>query len=541
MEVPPKSADVETASLDKSASFNNPLIVRLNELPPTVADELRHLDLNKDGSIDFHELVRFSDAGRRAVLKQQRYRRYFLILLACFVLQVLATFGVMIGVVEFTRQSVVTDAIMVVKGTSTPVQVSSSDFYVDTDGTLRIRPPPVSPATSPSGRRHLLQEDTTPMALMTSSGDFLFDDNGQMQMRSGSSVPPSILAAEPSACMMGTGDFVNQNGTCATASILSAATTNVLTVPVYHPFDSSTEEYVRSYVYTSVAYFESADASPLCPGGQLYIYTLSGTNGLISVCLFGSLLSGPSAMPVYGKNAFIDYSSFTPAGDFSPPCITRSNVWTSSDSNIPPELINRGGAVCLYPAHYALATIVDDVYTFPSAAAVRRKLLGRRLLKSPPSPPLPPPTPPPGTLLPPSPPPSPPPPPTPPPMPSPPPMPPYPPLPEGRTACDVDSTRCDCSCCNPGCSCSGGVCSSSSDGRLKTELTATGRAIGQLREYTWEWNDVAKALQLDDQPTVGVLAQEALVTYSSAVSTDEHGYYKVNYELLHRLAAAEAA
>ena len=72
--------------------------------------------------------------------------------------------------------------------------------------------------------------------------------------------------------------------------------------------------------------------------------------------------------------------------------------------------------------------------------------------------------------------------------------------------------------------------------RLKTNLVPTGGAIGSLREYTWEWNDLAKSLQLDGQPTTGVVAQEAQLVFPQAVSQDSNGYLRVDYALLRELA-----
>ena len=72
--------------------------------------------------------------------------------------------------------------------------------------------------------------------------------------------------------------------------------------------------------------------------------------------------------------------------------------------------------------------------------------------------------------------------------------------------------------------------------RLKTNIVPTGRHIASLPEYTWEWNDVAKALRLDGQPTVGVMAQEAQAVHPQAVSTGAEGYLRVDYGLLARLS-----
>jgi hypothetical protein len=68
-----------------------------------------------------------------------------------------------------------------------------------------------------------------------------------------------------------------------------------------------------------------------------------------------------------------------------------------------------------------------------------------------------------------------------------------------------------------------------SDFRLKTNIVATGNMIGELKEYTWEWNDLAKYIGIDGNPTKGVMAQEALEMYPQHVHFDEKiGYFRVD-------------
>lgn len=70
-----------------------------------------------------------------------------------------------------------------------------------------------------------------------------------------------------------------------------------------------------------------------------------------------------------------------------------------------------------------------------------------------------------------------------------------------------------------------------SDIRLKSNIQLTGNKIGSLREYSWNWNQEAKDLNLAMYPTTGVLAQEALVIYPQFVSVDAiDGYYRVNLD-----------
>ena len=77
--------------------------------------------------------------------------------------------------------------------------------------------------------------------------------------------------------------------------------------------------------------------------------------------------------------------------------------------------------------------------------------------------------------------------------------------------------------------------SGGSDIRLKRNVKKTGRMIGVLPEYTWEWNDEAGRVGVSSDPTIGIIAQEALHVYPEVVSVGVHGYYMVNYDLLIKL------
>lgn len=72
-----------------------------------------------------------------------------------------------------------------------------------------------------------------------------------------------------------------------------------------------------------------------------------------------------------------------------------------------------------------------------------------------------------------------------------------------------------------------------SDFRLKTNIVPTGGMIAGLKEYTWEWNQLAKSIGVDDNPTIGVMAQEAIELYPQHVHYDESiGYYRVDYNAI---------
>jgi hypothetical protein len=74
--------------------------------------------------------------------------------------------------------------------------------------------------------------------------------------------------------------------------------------------------------------------------------------------------------------------------------------------------------------------------------------------------------------------------------------------------------------------------SGGSDIRLKKNIKKTGRMIGVLPEYTWEWNDEAIRVGVSSDPKVGIIAQEALHVYPDVISVGKHGYYMVNYARL---------
>lgn len=69
-----------------------------------------------------------------------------------------------------------------------------------------------------------------------------------------------------------------------------------------------------------------------------------------------------------------------------------------------------------------------------------------------------------------------------------------------------------------------------SDVRLKENIVSLGKVNGH-KMYSWDWNDTAKALGIDN-PTVGVLAQEVMEYLPEAVRESSNGYYEVDYKML---------
>jgi len=69
----------------------------------------------------------------------------------------------------------------------------------------------------------------------------------------------------------------------------------------------------------------------------------------------------------------------------------------------------------------------------------------------------------------------------------------------------------------------------SSDIRLKENIVKIGKYNSGLNMYTWDWNKEGKKVAHPDQPTVGVMAQEAMLVFPEAVIKGNDGYLRVDY------------
>ena len=74
----------------------------------------------------------------------------------------------------------------------------------------------------------------------------------------------------------------------------------------------------------------------------------------------------------------------------------------------------------------------------------------------------------------------------------------------------------------------GGIIAAS-DIRLKTNLEKIGELNSTIDLYEWEWNEVAEKIGVNNQPTVGVLAQELIEYRPDLVLMADDGYFRVNY------------
>ena len=72
---------------------------------------------------------------------------------------------------------------------------------------------------------------------------------------------------------------------------------------------------------------------------------------------------------------------------------------------------------------------------------------------------------------------------------------------------------------------------SGSDIELKENIRRVGDYDDNLGWYEWDWNDKAKEIGIEAEPTAGFLAQEVLEVEPEAVSIKD-GYYAVDYARL---------
>jgi hypothetical protein len=130
------SADVEEQQGKKVSGT-----IILSELPPRAAEALRSFDVDGDGLVDVDELLHASRLHEKAVNKALFYRRLFVILFGVFMAQLGSMFGIVFGVVDYTRTTNVAvpntpgtlpvmtnkagDQVLSVASLATPMAVSS--------------------------------------------------------------------------------------------------------------------------------------------------------------------------------------------------------------------------------------------------------------------------------------------------------------------------------------------------------------------------------------------------------------------------------
>ena len=78
-------------------------LLALQDLPPHVAEALRSLDTDGDGTIDVSELHQGAKEQNRAIAKSKFFRKLFILLFGIWLAQLASTFGVVFGVVNYAK------------------------------------------------------------------------------------------------------------------------------------------------------------------------------------------------------------------------------------------------------------------------------------------------------------------------------------------------------------------------------------------------------------------------------------------------------
>ncbi len=106
-------------------------VLRLSELPPYVADALRSLDVDGDGTINVGELHVGAEKADRSLKKSQFFRKLFVVLFGLWLAQLASTFGVVFGTVNYAKESIVnSDARMLTKDGRSTVQTAAAMLAV---------------------------------------------------------------------------------------------------------------------------------------------------------------------------------------------------------------------------------------------------------------------------------------------------------------------------------------------------------------------------------------------------------------------------
>ena len=102
-----KAEALKDGDLDGKQFGSSIKLLTLHDLPPHVAEALRSLDADGDGTIDVSELhhgaARCTEQKRSIAKSSKFYRKLFFLLFAMFLAQLGATFGVVFGVVNYAK------------------------------------------------------------------------------------------------------------------------------------------------------------------------------------------------------------------------------------------------------------------------------------------------------------------------------------------------------------------------------------------------------------------------------------------------------
>jgi uncharacterized membrane protein len=74
------------------------------------------------------------------------------------------------------------------------------------------------------------------------------------------------------------------------------------------------------------------------------------------------------------------------------------------------------------------------------------------------------------------------------------------------------------------------VAAAASDVRLKDDILPIGQTADGQTVYTWRWNADAERIGVDNDPTIGLLAQEVEKRNPDAIVEGSDGYKRIKYD-----------
>jgi len=125
--------------------------IYISELPPHVQEMLHVYDTDGDGKISLGELEAFASKEKVMEDKFHLYRILFISVFVLLAINLATTFGVVYGVVNYTKDAKVSSAsggaVWTTKNGGLTVQTANSDFYISPDGSFisRTDPNPTTP------------------------------------------------------------------------------------------------------------------------------------------------------------------------------------------------------------------------------------------------------------------------------------------------------------------------------------------------------------------------------------------------------------
>lgn len=112
--------------------------ISLSDIPPELAEKLKHLDLGNDGYLDIEDILVLDEKEQLEQNTMIQYRRMFIALTIIWILQVAAVFAVSFAAINASKDSYVTNNVLQTKS-GAAVQTASVDYCTSSSGSMILR------------------------------------------------------------------------------------------------------------------------------------------------------------------------------------------------------------------------------------------------------------------------------------------------------------------------------------------------------------------------------------------------------------------